>query len=80
MALCLKSARFLAKHAKPGFAPLPALRRALNRWFSDESGAAAVEYSLLLAFISLAILGAIEGVSRGISGVANKLTTTFAGM
>ncbi len=48
--------------------------------FSDESGAAAVEYSLLIAFISLAILAAIESVSGGISGVATKLTTTLAGM
>jgi Flp pilus assembly pilin Flp len=47
---------------------------------SDESGAAAVEYSLLVAFISLVILAAIESVSGGISGVASKLTTTLAGM
>ncbi|MEZ5786001.1 MAG: Flp family type IVb pilin [Xanthobacteraceae bacterium] len=80
MALCLKSVRSLAKHATPGGAPLPALRRTLSRWLSDESGAAAVEYSLLVAFISLAILGAITGVSGGISGVAKKLTTTLAGM
>lgn len=80
MALCLKSARSLGKHAKPGFAPSSVLRRTLNRWCSDESGAAAVEYSLLVAFVSLAILGAIVAVSGGISGVANKLTTTLAGM
>ena len=57
MALCLKSVRSLAKHAKPGFAPSPFLRRKLTDWFSDESDATAIEYSLLIAFISLAILG-----------------------
>lgn len=80
MALCSKSVRTLAKHAKPGFAPHPALRRTLNRWFSDESGAAAVEYSLLLAFIGLGILGAMKAMSGDLSGVFNKLGTTLAGM
>jgi pilus assembly protein Flp/PilA len=48
------------------------------RFWSDESGATAIEYGLLAALISVVIIGAIKLAGSNLSGtftkVANNLT------
>jgi pilus assembly protein Flp/PilA len=41
-----------------------------NRFLKDESGATAIEYGLIAALISVAIIGAV-------TSVGGKLTSTF---
>jgi pilus assembly protein Flp/PilA len=47
----------------------------LKRFFQDERGATAIEYSLIAALISLAILG---GVGIVADGVGNLFTSSAA--
>lgn len=42
----------------------------LNRFFRDESGATAIEYGLIAAGISVAIIAVVNGIGA-------KLVTTF---
>ncbi len=44
----------------------------MKQFFSDESGASAVEYGLLVALIAVVIVGAVTALGTAISG---KFTT-----
>ncbi len=44
--------------------------KTLNRFMNDESGATAIEYGLIAACISVAIIAVVQGVG-------GKLVTTF---
>jgi pilus assembly protein Flp/PilA len=46
------------------------MRYFLERFVTDESGATAIEYGLIAALISVAIIGAV-------TSVGGKLTSTF---
>lgn len=46
------------------------MSRFFTRFMNDESGATAIEYGLIAALISVAIIGAV-------TAVGGKLTTTF---
>jgi pilus assembly protein Flp/PilA len=46
------------------------MRNFLERFVTDESGATAIEYGLIAALISVAIIGAV-------TSVGGKLTSTF---
>jgi pilus assembly protein Flp/PilA len=46
------------------------MRKAMQRFFRDESGATAIEYGLIAAGISIAIIAAVQGLG-------SKLNTTF---
>jgi pilus assembly protein Flp/PilA len=46
------------------------MSRFFNRFMNDESGATAIEYGLIAALISVAIIGAV-------TAVGGKLDTTF---
>ena len=48
------------------------------RFLRDDSGATAVEYGLLTALISVAIMGSLSAVGAGISGTFSTLSTHFA--
>ncbi|WP_420820734.1 Flp family type IVb pilin [Rhizobium tubonense] len=51
----------------------------LTRFFKDTAGATAVEYGLIAALISVAMMGALGLIGNNISnmlvGVANKMTS-----
>lgn len=65
--------------AKQAFTPASVLLRTIHRWLGDESGATAVEYSVLIVFIGLAILGALTALRGNLSGVFNTLSSTLSG-
>jgi len=46
------------------------MSRFISRFMTDESGATAIEYGLIAALISVAIIG-------GVTAVGGKLATTF---
>ena len=50
----------------------------LGGFFKDEAGASAVEYTILLAFISLVILVAITALGQTLSNVFTNFVTTLA--
>lgn len=43
-------------------------KSALTRFFKNEQGASAVEYSILVAFLSLVVIGGLEIVGVSLSG------------
>ncbi len=47
------------------------MRKTIAKLFRDESGATAIEYGLIAALISVAIIG-------GLTAVGGALTTTFS--
>jgi len=47
------------------------------RFNTDERGAAAVEYALLVTLIAIAIITAVVAMSGGISGAFNKVTANL---
>ncbi|MGP8052143.1 MAG: Flp family type IVb pilin [Desulfobaccales bacterium] len=47
--------------------------------FKDESGAAAVEYGLLVALIAVVIVGAVTTLGSTLSAKFNALATSIAG-
>ncbi len=48
----------------------PAMKNLVSRFIKDESGATAIEYGLIAAGISVAIIAVVNGLGT-------KLTTTF---
>ena len=64
-------------------APLHALRDALARFASDEDGSQVIEYALIIAVVSIALVVALQAMtanggtfSNFINRVQNCLTTT----
>ena len=49
----------------------------LLRFLSDESGATAIEYGLIAAGISLAIIAAVNGLGSNLSGVFTSINTSL---
>jgi pilus assembly protein Flp/PilA len=53
------------------------LKRALLSFFSDESGATAIEYALIAAGIALAIIAAVNGVGTSLSTQFTSVSTSL---
>ncbi len=51
------------------------MRCQLARFFKDESGATAIEYGLVAAGISLAIISVINGLGTGLNGKFKSIST-----
>lgn len=49
----------------------------IRKFFTDESGAAAVEYCLLAAFIALVIIGAVDSLGNAVQGNFTDTTDTL---
>lgn len=49
----------------------------IKNFFKDESGAAAVEYGLLVALIACVIIGAVTALGGGISTIFDKAATAI---
>ncbi len=45
----------------------------MHKFFSDESGATAIEYTLIMTLMALALLTAMPYLTDGILGNANKI-------
>jgi len=52
--------------------------KVLARFSRDESGATAIEYGVLIGFIALAAVLALESVGIGLEGLYAQITTMFA--
>jgi len=51
------------------------MRTSIARFVKDESGATAIEYALIAAGISVAILVAVNSVGTKLTGVFNTIAT-----
>jgi pilus assembly protein Flp/PilA len=49
----------------------------ISQFWSDESGATAIEYGLLAALISVVIIGAIKLVGTNLSGKFNTIAANL---
>ncbi len=50
----------------------------LRDLFKDESGASAVEYSLLLGLIAMIVMGALTALGHSLSTLFSNFATTMA--
>jgi Flp pilus assembly pilin Flp len=57
---------------------LNAARSCLRSICEDESGQDMVEYSLLLAFIALAVVGVLTGVKVQVKGIWSTISSTLS--
>jgi pilus assembly protein Flp/PilA len=51
--------------------------RLLSRFFKDESGATAIEYGLIAAGISLAIIAAVNGLGSSLKGKFSAISSSL---
>ena len=51
--------------------------RTLKKFWNDESGATAVEYGLIVAGISLAIIATVDGLGSALAGKFTEITTSL---
>ena len=58
----------------------PSITARLTGFLADEGGASAVEYGLLVALISVAIIGALVTLSGGIKNTFNIISNTLASL
>ena len=49
----------------------------INRFINDESGATAIEYGLIAALISVAIIGAVTTVGGDLTAIFNKVAAAL---
>jgi pilus assembly protein Flp/PilA len=48
------------------------------RFWSDKSGATAIEYGLLAGLISIVIIGGIKAAGTSLSGIFNQVATNLS--
>jgi pilus assembly protein Flp/PilA len=53
------------------------LQRTLIRFFADESGATAIEYGLIAAGISLAIIAVVNGLGTNLNDKFTTINTSL---
>jgi pilus assembly protein Flp/PilA len=53
--------------------------RCLSRFWTDQSGATAIEYGLLAAFASLVGVAGLRVIGNTLSGFFNGVTAAFGG-
>ena len=53
------------------------MKRLFLRFLSDNSGATAIEYGLIAAGISLAIIAAVNGLGSNLNGVFTSINTSL---
>jgi pilus assembly protein Flp/PilA len=51
----------------------------IRNFFSDESGASAVEYGLLVALIAVVIIVAVTALGTSIAGIFSNASTAIKG-
>ncbi len=55
---------------------MSAVRETLRNLLSNEQGATAIEYGLIVALIAIAAMGALSGLGGGVGGMWTNLSTT----
>ncbi|MBR1222102.1 Flp family type IVb pilin [Bradyrhizobium sp. U87765 SZCCT0131] len=55
------------------------MKNLIARFVKDESGATAIEYGLIAAGISLAIIAAVNSLGTTLSGKFNTIATSIGG-
>ena len=53
------------------------MKNLVSRFVKDESGATAIEYGLIAAGISLAIIGAVNGIGTSLSTKFGAINTSL---
>jgi pilus assembly protein Flp/PilA len=53
------------------------MKRYLSRFWSDESGATAIEYGLIAAGISLVIIAVVNGIGTNLNGKFADINTSL---
>ena len=53
------------------------MKNLIARFVKDESGATAIEYGLIAAGISLAIIAAVNGIGSSLSGKFNDISSSL---
>jgi len=53
------------------------LKRNIMKFLSDESGATAIEYGLIAAGISLAIIAVVNGLGTNLNGVYTSINSSL---
>jgi pilus assembly protein Flp/PilA len=53
------------------------LKRMVMKFFSDQSGATAIEYGLIAAGIALAIIAAVQGVGGAVNSTFTTISTSL---
>ena len=53
------------------------MKHKLLQFLSNESGATAIEYGLIAAGISLAIIAAVNGLGTNLSGIFTSINTSL---
>jgi pilus assembly protein Flp/PilA len=62
----------------PGYAEeVHHMKRFLLKFWSDESGATAIEYGLIAAGIALAIIAAVNGLGTNLNTVFSSVNTSL---
>jgi pilus assembly protein Flp/PilA len=56
----------------------PIMKNLVSRFVKDESGATAIEYGLIAAGISVAIIAVVQGVGSQLKTTFTKVTTELA--
>ena len=53
------------------------MKRILSRFLADEAGATAIEYGLIVAGISLAIIAVVNGLGTNLNGQFTTINTSL---
>jgi pilus assembly protein Flp/PilA len=53
------------------------MRKLIAKFLADQSGATAIEYSIIAVGISIVIVAAVNGMGTALSGVFNKVSTSL---
>jgi pilus assembly protein Flp/PilA len=53
------------------------LNQLIRKFFSDESGATAIEYGLIAAGIALAIIAIVNGLGSNLSGMFTSINSSL---
>ena len=53
------------------------MKRIIAKFLADESGATAIEYGLIAAGISIAIIVAVNGLGSNLNNVFNSVNTSL---
>lgn len=55
------------------------MKNLFNRFVNDESGATAIEYGLIAALVAVAIIGALNALTGGLTTTFGTVTTALTG-
>ncbi|HEX7921040.1 MULTISPECIES: Flp family type IVb pilin [Bradyrhizobium] len=53
------------------------MKNLVSRFVKDESGATAIEYGLIATGIAIAIIAAVNGVGKNLSGTFNTVASSL---